>query len=124
LEEGLSYEYRLTAVNRWVGAFTEPVRVDLRPAVDVAGATATWTGEGVFVGWADASAHELGYRVERSVDGVNFETLVELLQRDEDGGYFDATAAERTSYTYRVVAVGEFAESAPATVSEETGSQT
>ncbi|MDB5294023.1 MAG: repeat-containing protein, partial [Phycisphaerales bacterium] len=58
----------------------------------------------VAVTWADAADNETGYLVERSTDGVTFAAVGQT--EANLSGFIDATAAEATTYAYRVSATG------------------
>lgn len=121
--EGLAYVYRVRVGKDDVQApatDAATARADLPPAF--AGGVEVQGNAGVSLAWYDASEHEAGYRVERSDDGgAHFVVLAESFQSSGFGGYHDSTAAEDTTYTYRVTAVGAFADSAPAVVTLTTG---
>jgi titin len=121
--EGLAYVYRLRAGNDH--AISPPsdaatARANLPPAFYpfflVPGSAA------IAVAYGDASEHELGYRVERSSDGgAHYQVLAESFEYGDFPAYEDFTAAENTTYTYRVTAVGAFADSAAFTATITTG---
>jgi hypothetical protein len=53
--------------------------------------------------WTDTSDNETGFRIERSLDGVNFATTTTIAANL--GTYTDATVVASTTYTYRVYAL-------------------
>jgi hypothetical protein len=59
------------------------------------------------VNWDDSSDAEDGYRVERSVDGVNFSTIATLPANSTE--YTDKGLLAGTTYSYRVQAFNAFA---------------
>jgi hypothetical protein len=118
--EGESYVYRVRMGNERAMSDAVEVHAAVPPAIG-GFVNASPSGTGVRLAWEDLSAHELGYRIERSADGgAHFEVLAESFQYGV-GGYQDLTVAENTTYTYRVTAVGAFAESAPAWTTLTTG---
>jgi hypothetical protein len=64
-------------------------------------------GPQVLLTWQDTATTETGFVIERSVDGVNFSTLITVGPRNNTGtvNYTDTTVAVGNTYTYRVAAV-------------------
>lgn len=84
---------------------------DLIAPTDVTSRTIDTTT--VEVTWTDRSSSETGYRVERTVDGVNWGTVGTTAADVEV--HLDSTVVAATDYTYRVIALGAASQqSAPA----------
>jgi hypothetical protein len=72
----------------------------------------------VRLGWTDNSSNETGFRIERSTDGVNFSTLVDLpasITNHDDGAL-----QSNVTYSYRVRALGLQTVSDPSNVAAAT----
>lgn len=63
----------------------------------------------VNVTWVDLAETETGYRIERSIDGVNY-TVLAALSADSTS-YSDTSVNPETSYYYRVTATGSSGDS-------------
>lgn len=84
------------------------------------GLTATnITSSTVTLAWTDKSGQELGFRIERSLDGIN--NFVEVGTTGTDiTTYKDSGLAFATTYYYRVFAFGIFGDSYPNTLTVTT----
>ena len=105
LAEGMPYAYRVRAsASSASSVYTDPVGAAPEPLApsDLA-ATAGPVGT-VELSWADHSAHEDGYAILRSSDGVNF-TVIDTTDADSTS-YTDATPVNDAVNYYEVVAGG------------------
>ena len=84
--------------------------------------TATTVSEGIDLTWADNSGVEDGYRVERSIDGVNFYLRPYLPANTTS--YHDPETNSATTYWYRISASKDGGTSDPSTVASAQGSCT
>jgi hypothetical protein len=118
--EGTTYYYRVRTYNAAANSGYSGASGAVTPLVAPSGFTATARPSAAVVdlAWADNSANESGYQVERSTDNVTFTQIGTTGQNAT--AYSDATAAQATTYYYRVraynaVAVSSYAASAGAT---------
>jgi hypothetical protein len=82
--------------------------------------TAATAAQGIDLAWADNSAVEGGYEVQRATDGVTFSTLADLPANSTS--YRDATATSNTTtYWYRVRAKKDGGFSDPSNVASAQG---
>ena len=76
------------------------------PAAPTASEGATVDSGGVSLAWRDASANEAFFKVQRSIDGINFETLARV--EANVTSFLDAVASEAdVTRTYRVRAMND-----------------
>ena len=106
---GVTYEYRLFAVNGAGDSAASNTATQATPAAPAAPAApsnlaASLNGQNqVVLAWADNSANETAFRLERRVAGGTFATLADLPTNST--GYTDASVAPGTTYEYRVRAL-------------------
>lgn len=86
--------------------------LDLAAARDASAAVLTWTAPPF-----DGGSPIIGYRIERSVDGGGFSTLV-ADTASSDLTYTDATVTAGHTYTYRVSAITDAGVGAPSNVAD------
>ncbi len=111
-----TYGYRVNAVNSAGATVSDAELVVAVPAMAVvpaspSGLTASANGSVVTLGWADHSADETGFLVERSVSGGAFAVLGTVGANAT--GYVDATVVEGVTYGYRVSACNAMGNSMP-----------
>jgi titin len=89
----------------WAGArLTTANVVPTAPAVPTSLAASALSNTQVKLTWQDNATNELGYKIERSTDGVTF---VQIGTTAADANtYIDLTATSLTAYSYRVRAAG------------------
>ncbi|HWC76047.1 MAG TPA: fibronectin type III domain-containing protein, partial [Blastocatellia bacterium] len=76
------------------------------------------SGAEIRLNWDDNSSNELGFRIERSLDGFAFN---EIATTEPNAEVFnDTTVAANTTYFYRVLAFNNFGNSAPSNVAGAT----
>ncbi|MEW6210199.1 MAG: choice-of-anchor D domain-containing protein [Acidobacteriota bacterium] len=68
--------------------------------------------------WMDNSDNEQGFRIERSLDGSNFQTLATTGPNTTT--FSDTTVDPNTTYFYRVFAFNNFGSSAPSNIASAT----
>ncbi|HEX8912830.1 MAG TPA: fibronectin type III domain-containing protein, partial [Humisphaera sp.] len=96
VEEGTSPQFRVRALRNGVySAYSDVVTVDTAPAAPTGVAVASTSASALTVTWADHSAHETGFRVERATT-----------DNDEDYVQVGTAAADATSYVDATVAEG------------------
>ena len=122
---GTTYEYRVFAVNGAGDSAASNTATQATPAAPAAPAApsnlaASLNGQNqVVLAWADNSANETAFRLERRVAGGTFATLADLPANTT--GYTDASVAPGTTYEYRVRALnGVGASDSSNTVSQAT----
>jgi hypothetical protein len=98
---GKRYTYRVrTKYGNWVSAPSNEVALPtLQSPSGLTGAPAA-DGRAVFLAWADNSAHETKYEIERALDGGAFAWLGET--RVDGAAFADITVTPGTCYQYRV----------------------
>ncbi|QOV88077.1 fibronectin type III domain-containing protein [Humisphaera borealis] len=99
--EGTSPVFRVRAIKSGVfSPYSETATTDTIPAAPSAVAVNSVSAASLSVTWADNSANETGFRIERSTDGINF---VQVGTADAGETTFTDTGLdEGTEYTYRV----------------------
>ncbi len=75
-------------------------------------------GNRIDLTWADNADNELGFRIERSLDGQNFQTVGTV--NPNVTAFSDTTVAANTTYFYRVFAFNNFGSSAASNVASAT----
>ncbi|MDB5298287.1 MAG: repeat-containing protein, partial [Phycisphaerales bacterium] len=102
--EGMMYKFRVRATSS-AGASDWSATADAStlPEAPTALAVTAATSGSVSLSWADNSTHEAGYRVERSIGGTTWATVANPAA--DATTFTDPTAAEGTTYQYRVRAV-------------------
>jgi fibronectin type 3 domain-containing protein len=68
--------------------------------------------------WVDTAFNETGFRIERAVNGGAFTPLITVASNTI--AYSDATVTSGNTYSYRVIAVNAYGESAPSNVATVT----
>jgi uncharacterized repeat protein (TIGR01451 family) len=102
--DGTAYEYRVRAVNGTGSSSYSNTSFATTPLDAPSGLTATAISFGqIDLSWADNSAAETGYQIERRVSGGTFS----LITTTGAGAtsYSDLTVDDQTTYDYRVRAV-------------------
>jgi hypothetical protein len=118
--EGTTYFYRVRAFNGiGTSAYSNELGVLTRPAAPT-GLTATAINERrVNLSWADHSASETGFRVERKINAGDPWTPVGTVAADVTA-FADTHVLETTTYTYRVLAFNSGGDSAPSNEASAT----
>jgi hypothetical protein len=78
------------------------------------GLTASVFSTSIYLNWSDNSTNETGFKVQYSIDGVNFSTLATIGANQHS--FADSSITASTAYQYRVSAVNVAGTSAPATL--------
>ncbi|MGV3723889.1 MAG: fibronectin type III domain-containing protein, partial [Actinomycetota bacterium] len=116
--ESAAYTYRVIAVNaQGSSPPSAEVTATTRPAAP-GGLEATAGNRKVDLSWADNSALESGFRIERK-DGANAFTPLHTVAAGVRS-YSDASVTAGVSYTYRVLATSASGDSAPSNESSAT----
>ncbi|HXG93439.1 MAG TPA: choice-of-anchor D domain-containing protein [Blastocatellia bacterium] len=97
--------------------FLEPSIPLAPPAPSDLTATAVSSTE-IDLAWHDNSSNELGFRIERSLDGQNFTQIAEL--GPNTTGFNDTGLTPATTYFYRVFAFNNFGQSDPSNIAADT----
>jgi len=115
LTEGTTYYYRVRAYND-VGdsAYSSVAGVSVltRPAAPTGLSASAINKRRVNLSWADNSASETGYRVERKINAGDPWATVSTLGAGATS-YSDTSVLETTTYTYRVLAFNSGGDSSP-----------
>ena len=124
LSAGQTAYYRVVAVDYHGTSGTATSASGTRSSTPTAPAAASGVAANataynrVVVTWADNSNNETSFRVERAVGGGSFSFLANAPANAVT--FADTSAAERTTYRYRVVAVNATGESAASNVAQAT----
>jgi len=117
---GRAYRYRIQAFNpagRSGRAYSRFLRL-IPPLTPHDLAAAGVSPSEIRLTWGDVAGGPTGFRLERSLDGVMFETVADLGATER--GYTDAGLAASTSYHYRVIAYNVVGASDPSPVASAT----
>ncbi len=107
VQPGHTYFYRVRAYNPGGSSAYAPATSVATPAVALPKApssltaTALSAGSGVSLAWKDNSTNEAGFQIERQT-GSTWQVLATVAANTKT--FTDASAARRTTYTYRVLA--------------------
>jgi subtilisin family serine protease len=107
VQPGHTYFYRVRAYNPGGSSAYAPPTSVATPAVTLPKApssltaTALTAGSGVSLAWKDNATNEAGFQIER-LTGSNWQVLTTVAANTTT--FKDASAARRTTYTYRVLA--------------------
>jgi len=106
LTEGVAYWYRVRASGADGSSSPYPTKLatNARPTSPQGLAAAAVSGNAVALSWTDLSAHESGFRIQRSGDGGSTWSDVGSVGADVTS-FTDTTAQDMHSYVYRVFAV-------------------
>jgi hypothetical protein len=113
LSLGTTYYYRLRAYN--AGAYTSYTATSSATTGNIpnaptgASASPGFNMVGIVVFWTDSSTDETGFKVERSLDGVNFTNIATTSANAT--AYQDNAVSEVTTYYYRVRSYNNFGNS-------------
>jgi len=91
--------------------------VTITAPVAASSLTATAASQSIVLTWIDNSDNESAFRIERSLDGVNFSTLATAAR---DATTFIDTNLQPGTYSYRVIALNTGGEAAPSAVATAT----
>jgi titin len=103
VDVGSTYIYRIKAISDLDESnYSSTASATMVPATPSGLSATTESASGISLDWNDVTG-ETGYRVDRSLNGTTWATLVTL---DADvSGYDDTSLSAATKYSYRVVAL-------------------
>ncbi len=102
LSRGVTYQYRVFAFNKYTRSLPSDVATVTTPPADVTTVRLRGvTANTATLIWRDV-AGELGYRVERSSDGITYEPVAS--QGPGSTGFIDTDLSAGHAYFYRVIA--------------------
>src|SRR5205085_2030349 len=101
----LRYYYRVAARDGAATRSPNSVVVNAinRPSAVTLFTTTSWTDSAIILNWRDASG-ELGYRIERSIDGANWTAIATVGKNIPS--YTDSSLSSGNSYYFRIVSLG------------------
>ena len=124
VEPGKSYQYRVLAFNDWTApavssstTIVVPPAQAPAPAVPDAPSNLTFTRPAknkVKLSWTDNATSEVGYIIERSLDGVSWGQVA--LAGSNATSYVLTTSQRDPAYSYRVVAYNDAGRATPSNV--------